>query len=346
MMGKYLMDSELINSGFDADYINLSSSSSLDAIGKGGVGKILAVAKILFKVFLALLRKKYDLCYLTLTAKGVGFYKDALVIGLVKLFGVPRVYHFHNKGVSKNVDAGWKRALYRFVFKDAHCILLSPHLYYDIAAFVPKERVFYCPNGIREEHDTSLTEKQLDAPCNFLFLSNMMEEKGVLVLLEATKILKQRNLDFTCHFVGAWSDVGEKEFFNIVSENQLETMVFAHGKQYGADKARFFKAADVFVFPTYYHNECFPLVLLEAMQYSLPIISTNEGGIADIVIEGKTGLMAKQQDALDLANTMQQLLQDSLSRKRMGSNGKKHFKNKFTHAIFERNMFDILGSLH
>ena len=46
MMGKYLMDSELINSGFDADYINLSSSSSLDAIGKGGVGKILAVAKI------------------------------------------------------------------------------------------------------------------------------------------------------------------------------------------------------------------------------------------------------------------------------------------------------------
>lgn len=47
------------------------------------------------------------------------------------------------------------------------------------------------------------------------------------------------------------------------------------------------------MFPTYYHNECFPLVLLEAMQHGLPCISTNEGAISDIVDDGVTGYIVE-----------------------------------------------------
>lgn len=40
-------------------------------------------------------------------------------------------------------------------------------------------------------------------------------------------------------------------------------------------------------------NECFPLVILEAMEYKLPAISTNEGGIPDMVKDGENGLICE-----------------------------------------------------
>ena len=52
----------------------------------------------------------------------------------------------------------------------------------------------------------------------------------------------------------------------------------------------FLQTADIFVFPTFYFNECFPLVIIEAMMNGLPVISTDEGGIRDEVKDGKMDL--------------------------------------------------------
>ena len=55
------------------------------------------------------------------------------------------------------------------------------------------------------------------------------------------------------------------------------------------------------LFPTFYHNECFSLVLLEAMEHGLPCISTTEGGIPGIVDDGKTGFLVPKHDVAVLA---------------------------------------------
>src|SRR5690606_7765187 len=106
----------------------------------------------------------YNLCYMTLNAKGAGFYKDVLVVILLKLANNNIIYHFHNKGVSENSNGFWKRTLYRFVFKNTKSILLSPHLYPDIEHFVKRNDVFYCPNGIPKEVN-SVTDKKSNNPC-------------------------------------------------------------------------------------------------------------------------------------------------------------------------------------
>jgi glycosyltransferase involved in cell wall biosynthesis len=86
--------------------------------------------------------------------------------------------------------------------------------------------------------------------------------------------------------VGKWADITERDFCAAIEKKNLSNCVFAHGAKYGNEKTYFFEQADIFVFPS--HDECFPLVLLEAMQSGLPIISTNEGGIPDIVDNEKT----------------------------------------------------------
>ena len=66
------------------------------------------------------------------------------------------------------------------------------------------------------------------------------------------------------------------------------------------------------LFSTFYHNECFPLVLLEAMEHGLPCISTTEGGIPGIVDDGKTGFLVPKHDVAVLADKILLLLNDSV----------------------------------
>ena len=98
----------------------------------------------------------------------------------------------------------------------------------------------------------------------------------------------------------------------------------------------------MFVFPTYYDKECFPIVLLEAMAHGLPCVSTNEGGIPDIIDEGVTGMMVERKDAKQLADKLEILLKDPALRERMGRSGYEKFKENFTMDVFEERFVGTL----
>lgn len=118
-------------------------------------------------------------------------------------------------------------------------------------------------------------------------------------------------------------------------------MVTYVGRKVREEKEAFFRQADIFVFPTYY--ETFGLVNLEAMEYKLPVISTNEGGIPDIVKDGENGLICEKQNPVSLADCIAKLLDDEELRVKMGSAGHEKFCREFTLDKFENRMRDILN---
>ncbi|MEP2278100.1 glycosyltransferase family 4 protein [Maribacter sp.] len=349
MVGQFIKDSEVIKTNFDPDFVNLTASFNLKSIGKGGLGKIITILRILRNVFIKLINKKYDLCYMTLTAKGAGFYKDFLIVLLLKCFRKKIVFHFHNKGIEKRSKKKFDHFLYRFIFKNTSSIVLAPSLSKDIEKYVDVANIYICPNGIPIEVESENifleNTNRYEGRCRFLFLSNMMKEKGVFVLLKALDELKRRDVNFECHFIGAWSGISEQEFNKVVEELDLNNHIYAHGKKYGVEKSYFLLNTDVFVFPTFYHNECFPLVLLEAMQYALPIISTPEGGIADLVVDGKTGLLGEQKNINVLVNHLQEVAENENLRIDFGKAGRKRFEEYYTLSVFENNLLGILNSL-
>jgi glycosyltransferase involved in cell wall biosynthesis len=178
-----------------------------------------------------------------------------------------------------------------------------------------------------------------------LFLSNLIESKGVVVLLKACQIQKQRGIDFRCHFVGGEGDVTRNQFENHCRELELNEELAYLGKRYGADKAEVFAQATVFCLPTFYHNECLPLVILEAMQWRLPVVSTPEGGIQDLVIEDETGFLVPQNDAYALADKLELILSDPDLCQRMGFAGRQHYENHFTERHFETRLKSILDRI-
>lgn len=178
---------------------------------------------------------------------------------------------------------------------------------------------------------------------NIFFLSNMMAEKGVWVLIDACKLLEQRNCSFECHCVRKWSDITEDSFNQYVLTKGLKGKVFAHGAKYGDDKNVFWKKADIFVFPTFYHNECFPLVLLEAMQQGVACIASDEGGISDMIENDVTGFVVEKRNAKALADKIAYLMEHPDICRRMGEAGKEKFEREFTLSRFENNMVDVLN---
>ena len=134
-------------------------------------------------------------------------------------------------------------------------------------------------------------------------------------------------------------------FESEVAKRGLEGMAVYHGRKYGQDKEAFFHSADMFVFPTFYHNECFPLVLLEAMEHGLPCISTTEGGIPGIIDEGRTGYLVPKHNAATLAKKIQALLTDANLRSKIGMAGREKFEKEFTLEVFEKKMKEILSGM-
>ena len=344
MVGEYIKNSNSINTSFNSQYINLSTSKTVDEIGKNPLLKISRYIKILLKVFTSLVKHNPKIVYLAITAKGIGFYKDFPIAFLAKLFGKKLVLHFHNKGVILKQNNLFDNFLYRIVFKNTKVILLSKLLYDDVKKYVNEEDAYYCPNGIPVvEYENSNTNAN-QTP-ELLFLSNLIESKGVFVLLDALKILKSKEINFHCNFVGGEGDISSQQLKQKISKLNLQDFVTYHGKQFGDDKYRLFNLSDVFILPTFYENECFPLALLEAMQFSLPLISTYEGAIAEIIDNNETGYLVEKQDSVDLANKIQQLLENSTLMKNMGRKGKEKFEREYTLPHFEQNMTEILTKI-
>ena len=343
MMGQYIHDSRLINERFDCHYINLTTAKSLQDIGKGGIGKLWKFGRLLVKIARNVVTLKPQLVYVTPNACGGAFYKDFVVVQLLKALRCKVIVHYHNKGVRTRQDRWLDDKLYRRFFRGIKVILLAEALYDDVKKYVRRENVFICPNGIPETLTAEPSAERHNPVPRLLFLSNLLESKGVLVLLDALKILKDKGYSFVCDFVGGeTAEIDAARFEREVENRGLNKYVGYLGKKYGEEKNEVYGKADVFVFPTHYPNECFPLVLLEAMEQSVPCVSTDEGGISGIISEGETGFMVGKRDAAALAEKLEYLMFHPEKRKRMGENGRRKMKEQFTLRKFEERMTEIL----
>lgn len=341
MVGKSIHDSLLVNKSFATRYHNLATSASLQEIGKFRFRKLFDFIGLYWKIRREVRAFNPDLVYITPNATGLAFFKDFLIVQSLKRMGCRVVMHFHNKGFSSKRGNWLYNFCYKRFFNGTKVILLSKYLYDDVRAYVSESQLFVCHNGTAPLSLSAHSREAANTEPHLLFLSNLMESKGLFCLLEACKELKQRGRQFVCDIVGAETpEVSEASLHRQIALMGVEDVVRYHGKCYGEAKEKMFAQSDVFVFPSY--NEAFPLVLLEAMQHHLPIVSTREGGIPDILKEGENGLFCNKKDAASLARVLERLLDDEDLRRQMGEQGYKSYQEKFTLRHFEENMTRIL----
>ena len=364
MVGQFIHDSELINKSFDCHYVNMAVATRLEDVGKGGWHKAKGILRKLGEIRKAVKCVKPDFVYITPNSAGAPFYKDFITMMMLKMMGQRIVMHFHNKGVATRQNRWLDNWLYHRYFKDTKLILLADALYEDVKKYVKRENVFVCPNAIPEismasecvasKFSSSSIELDSNQPSRILWLTNIMKTKGIMEFLAALKILNEKGVTFHVDFVGGLTkEMTGDEFDVALTMNGLNGCCVYHGPKYGDDKYAFFRDADIFVLPSY--TEALPVSILEAMQFGLPVVASNVGGVSAEVEDGVTGFLlgGKQPimlntfrpDAHEIADKLVKLLNDADLRHQMGKSGREKFEQEFTLEVFEKRMKEILMAM-
>lgn len=135
---------------------------------------------------------------------------------------------------------------------------------------------------------------------NILFLARITENKGILIALEAFKILQETFENITFTVVGDGPALQKAK--DLCVERKIKNVHFT-GILQGSAIAMAYKQADLYLFPTF-HAEGLPTSLLEAMAFGLPVISRPVGGVCDFFESGKMGQLVSSLSPKDFADSM------------------------------------------
>jgi glycosyltransferase involved in cell wall biosynthesis len=344
LMNLNVFNSRLIREQFEAHYFSLSLSRELSEVGRIKWHKLKKTISDYFSLFHILRKVKPRMVYFAVSPVGFAFYKDYIFYSIIKMHRIPVVFHHHGKGVSLQ---GKKSRVYDFfyrrMFSDSYHICLSKELLSDLSPY-SKTDPYIVPNGIRDEGIIIDKIQKETAACRIIYLSNFIIKKGVLDVIAACKILKDQGLNFEVALVGKAQDISENEIMDRIRDFGLAQYIRIVGPKYDEEKFKLLKKSDFFVFPTKYERESFPLVILEAMQSALPVISTREGGIPSIIDNDVQGYLINKDDIPALADKMGYLIRNPEIIERMGKHAREKYESNYTLEKFEICLTKAIGS--
>lgn len=156
--------------------------------------------------------------------------------------------------------------------------------------------------------------------------ARLLRDKGVFEFIEASRILKERDVDVIMRLIGS-PDPGN---FTSVTEAELEAwrnegVIESLG--YREDIAVQYAAANIVCLPSY--REGLPKGLVEAAACGRAVVTTNVPGCRDAIEPGVTGLLVPVREAEALADAIQTLIESPERRLQMGLAGRKLAEDSF-----------------
>lgn len=206
-----------------------------------------------------------------------------------------------------------------------------------------------CPNekttlikgsGINTDYfkDIGRTQKSL---FTFLFVGRLLYDKGIVELLKASKILRDKNYPIHIWLVGAIDEGNPSAISKTVLEEYVNDNIVTYLGS-SSDVRAIMRNADVVVLPSY--REGLPRVMLESLAMSKPIITTDVAGCREVIQgDNENGFLVPVKDELALAKAMEDMyLLPEVRRAQMGKVGRQMALDIFDEkAIVQRYLDEI-----
>ncbi len=162
-------------------------------------------------------------------------------------------------------------------------------------------------------------------------VGTLYEVKGHRYLIEACRLLRDRQVPFHCQLVG--DGPMRDELQRQVDRAELGSQVKFLGKRTRQEIADLLQRCDVLAAPSVLtpegRREGIPVVLMEAMASGLPVVASNLSGIPELVEHERTGLLVAPRDATALADALARLSADENLRRRLGAEARRKVTEEF-----------------
>lgn len=257
--------------------------------------------------------------------------KDALA---VRLAGVPRcVATIH---CVPEESSAWQRKMSRLASQVIDAVVVRSHAVRQgiLAVGIPANKVAYIRPGIHAPEETpppAAARARLGLPPDAFVvgtLARLVPEKGIDCLIEAVRSLPNQADGPYLLIAG---DGPERETLSRLAEAQLGARARMLGRLSGADLADFYAALDVFALTPLW-QEAFGMVYLEAAQFGVPSVSWRGGGVADVIVDGETGLLVDAQDVNAVGKALARLRANPTLRTQLGTQAWARASSEFSEA--------------
>ena len=292
--------------------------------------KILKLIYIFPSIFLFIIRIifcKYDIIHIH-PSENYGYYRYIPFLLISKLFNKKILLHMHACKFDKFYHSltSLKKKTVRVTMNMADAIICLSDTWKNIYEKITENKIYIIHNTVKSPNSNfySIKSKAIT------FLGFIGDRKGLFDLFEALSIIKKTE-DFKIEIGGA----GDLErMYMLINKYQLDDFVEFHGWVDQKEKHEILKRTAIFVLPSY--NEGLPMVLLEAMSYGIPIISTTVGGIPELV-NINNGYLVKPGDINGLKSSIEELLKNKKHRKKLSKNNFDKIQNQFSMRVtFEK----------
>lgn len=267
------------------------------------VKKIFKAINAYFLFLKEMLINKPDLIHIH-SSFGGSFYRKLPFVYMASIFNLPVINHIHGSEITDfyiNASKRKKQLVERCFDKCKCLVVLSEEWKNNLQVIKTKTPKIVIEN-YSIIHEECLKRKN-HRDKNILFLGFITELKGCFDIPEVAKKVIARNTHVRFILAGT----GEtKKLQNFVLEKDMFQYFSFPGWVKKEEKDSLLKNADIFFLPSY--TEAMPMSILEAMGYGLPIVTTNVGGIPQLVDEGKNGYMTEPGNIESFAESIVKLL--------------------------------------
>lgn len=334
------MIKKLIDSDFraiDLHFVPMNFSRDMDEIGRFRWSKLLRLPVLIGQVWSARFRTRSATLYYPPGGESVtAIVRDIVVLLSCRVLFKHLIFHAHAGGFTEIVaTAPWP---IRFL---ARCAYRKPDLFIQLTDKSPPDgtaisarRIISVPCGLPDDGARFVDRFRAGASpqrMRLLFVGVVSRSKGVMVLLEACARLKAQKIEFHLSVVGRFhSPEFEAECMSFIADQGLGADVEFVGVIVGDDKWDIFCTSDIFCFPSHFESENQPLVVLEAMQFGLPIVASDWRSISTMVESGRTGYIVPVRDSAALAERIALLACNPKMRETMGRAARVAFLESYT----------------
>jgi glycosyltransferase involved in cell wall biosynthesis len=299
--------------------------------------------------------------YTTMSTSVFGFARDYLTVLAAKLMGRRIVLHLHGGGFEdfyRNQSLLVQSLIRSNLCRVDTIIVLGELLkeQFDCVGEFVQPKLVVVPNGLTLGVDEPVAcgrRLSSNGPIQLLYLSSLMPSKGFLDVLQAMKLLADKEADrYHLHLCGGFVDAStevnrevtnQEELKRYLKKYDIEGCVTYHSQVTGLKKKKRFEEASIFLLPTSYPWEGQPLSIIEAEAFSVPVISCYHKGIPEQVVDGKSGRLVPPRNPRAIANAVREICATDERYLEYSQAARGQYELNFKRDVHLSRMFDAIG---
>lgn len=177
------------------------------------------------------------------------------------------------------------------------------------------------------------------------YMSNLMEEKGIVEFIESMIFLKEvLGYDIKVWIAGSYIDRPSDRLNNAMHLAKSKDYIKILGLAKGELKWKSLLDTDIFILPSYYKTEALPLSLVEAMRFGCLCVSSSIGEINDLLENGR-GIIMKKVSTNSIAQSVEGILADTSQSKIMIKNSLSYAKEEFSYEEYKIRLLNLIELL-